>query len=185
MTDPGRLTPVTRSVDYPSGRPSSDAGIRSGTRFRQSRAASGRLADRASYAASPDLTAPGVTLPRGSVWAAQVGVVRPDAFVLLVAGMPFDIPGAPPVDLPDTGPAEPRLSFSAGRLSVHVVVGSDEIRERLLRQAGELTPALATAGFSGVELAAYADPGRLVRDRATDDVPREAPRAGCLPDIRA
>jgi hypothetical protein len=268
------------------------------------------------------MTAPGVTLPRGSVWAAQVGVVGPDAFVLLVAGMPFDIPGAPPaaeggtltvrvlddatppvfevlaremphaqntalrsllahllrraltrdgvgqpgpaerlevdtpspraiaaalqqgahdqltrptqdlthyletgvlrldlhvadgaasarwrveihdthddderredaitatvfVDLPDTGPVEARLSLSAGRLRVHFVVGGDEIRERLLGHAGELTSALATAGFSGVELAAHADPGRLARDRATDEVPREAPRAGGLLDIRA
>ena len=283
---------------------------------------SGLPADQASYAASPDVTAPGVTLPRGSVWAAQVGVVRPDTFVLLVAGMPFDIPGAPPaaeggaltvrvideatppvfevlareiphaqntalrsllahllrralsreavvhagmagrlevdtpssnaiaaalqqgaheqltrptqhlthyletgvlrldlhvadgaacppsrveihdtydddqrrqealtatvfVDLPDTGPIEARLSLSAGRLSVHFVVGSDEIRERLLGQAHKLTAALATTGFSGVELAAHADPGRLARDRATEEVPREAPRAGGLLDIRA
>jgi hypothetical protein len=89
------------------------------------------------------------------------------------------------VDLPDTGMVAARLSLSAGRLRVHFVVGSDDIRERLLKQAGELASALATAGFSRVELAAHADPGRLARDRATDEVPRETPRAGGLLDIRA
>jgi hypothetical protein len=282
---------------------------------------SGLPADQTAHAASPELAAAALSLPRGSVWAAQVGAVRSGDFVLLVAGMPFEIAGAPPagkggslmvrvvddtglpvfdvlaneaphaqnialrsllahllhralagdaasppsaavleaaspssrdiaaalqhgahdrltrptpdlthyletgvlrldvqvapsepppgwrveihdthqdgqeqedavtamvfVDLPDTGPVEARLALSAGRLRVHFVVGSDEVREHLLGQAGELTAALVSAGFSGVELAAQADPGRLARDRATNEVPRDTPRAGGLLDIRA
>jgi Flagellar hook-length control protein FliK len=89
------------------------------------------------------------------------------------------------VDLPDTGPVEARLALAAGRLRVHFVVASDEVREQLLAHADELTAALSSAGFTGVELAAHADPGRLARDRATDEVPRDRPRAGGLLDIRA
>jgi hypothetical protein len=89
------------------------------------------------------------------------------------------------VDLPATGPVEARLTLSAGRLQVHFVVDSDEVREHLLDQSGALTAALSSAGFSGVEMAAHADPARLARDRVTDEIPREAPRAGGLLDIRA
>ncbi len=283
---------------------------------------SGLPADQTSHASAPDLTSAALSLPRGSIWAAQVGAVRAGDFVLLVAGMPFDIAGAPPsgeggtlmvrvvddstppvfevlareaphaqnralrsllaqllhravttgpagqlgsastlaaaspsagdiaaalrhgahdrltsptpdlthyletgvlrldlriapgaapprwrveihdadrdhehpeeavaatvfVDLPDTGPVEARLALAAGRLRVHFVVGCDEVRDRLLAHAGELTAALSSLGFSGVELAAHADFDRLARDRATDEVPLETPRAGGLLDIRA
>jgi len=282
---------------------------------------SGLPADQTTHAASADLAATSVTLPRGSIWAAQVGEVRPHDFVLLVAGMPFDVDGEPPatqggtllvrvvedttpplfevlarepqaqnaalrsllaqllrraptsdhagragaantlqaassspsaiasalqqgahdqltrptqdltryletgalrldlhvppcetstrwhveihdpsniadqkdkpvaatvfVDLPVTGPVEARLTLSASRLRVHFIVDSDDVREHLLAQAEVLTAALSSAGFSGVELAAHADPARLARDRVTDEVPREAPRAGGLLDIRA
>jgi hypothetical protein len=281
---------------------------------------SGLPADQAAPAPPEPATAQ-IAFPRGSIWAAQVGRVRPDEFVLLVAGMPFDVAGAPPsgeggtlmvrvvddgtpplfemlaremphaqnaalrsllahllrralategrsagantrldaasssagaiatalrqgvhdqlarptpdlahyletglvrldlrldsghgpthcrvevhdaqddperqedtvtatvfVDLPATGSVEARLTLSAGRLRVHFVVESDDVRERLLDCAGELISALSSAGFHGVDLAAQADAARLARDRATDEVPRESRRAGGLLDIRA
>ena len=282
----------------------------------------GLPANHTATAASPDSLPAAVTLPRGSVWAAQVGAIRADDFVLLVAGVAFDIPGPSPapeggtlmvrvvddvtlpifevvarevpqaqqaalrsllaqllrraltregaeatasanfvgaaassshavaealqlgahdrlthptrelahyletgilrldlrvpsddasqrcrvevhdegadsvagedavtatvwVELPETGSVEARLTLSAGRLQVHFLVGSDEVRDRLLSCANDLTAALRAAGFSDVIVGAQADPARLARERATAELPREVPHTGGLLDIRA
>lgn len=88
------------------------------------------------------------------------------------------------VDLPATGPVEVRLALTATGLQVKFFVATEEVRDSLLARSAELTGALAAVGFFGIDVAADADPGRLARDRASDDVPREAPRAGGLLDIR-
>lgn len=57
---------------------------------------SGLPADGAGSVPPADVATAAVALPAGSVWAAQIGPVGVEHFVLLVAGMPFDVPGAPP-----------------------------------------------------------------------------------------
>ena len=83
------------------------------------------------------------------------------------------------------GPVEARLLLSRDDLSVRMVLASVEAATRVHEQRDVLRAALMELGFGTVSVTAVASPAQLARDRATEAVPHEPPRAGGLLDVRA
>lgn len=73
-----------------------------------------------------DPQAGGPVFASGTVWAAQVGSISPRAFVLLVAGVPFDIEGRPPG--PSGTPLQVRASVEHGTTVFEVLPAAPPAR---------------------------------------------------------
>jgi hypothetical protein len=86
-------------------------------------------------------------------------------------------------ELPALGPVETRLTMTAGRLDILFVVAGEQARRLILEGARDLESALVAAGFGRVHVGAQADPARLARDRAADDLPIDPPGPGGLLDV--